>query len=63
MDDGAVHLLVEIEIEGIERAIRIAETRLLVPALEEPVLPTEQLVGHEHRHEIDRCKLFRLGVT
>ena len=32
VDRRAIHLLVEIEIEGVERAIGIAETRPLVPA-------------------------------
>ena len=55
VDQRAVHLLVEIEIEGIERAIGIAKARLFVPALEQAVLSPQQLVGHEHRHEIDRA--------
>ena len=42
VDQRAVHLLVEIEIEGIERAIGIAEARLFVPALEQPVLPAQR---------------------
>ena len=63
VDQRAIHLLVEIEIEGVERAIRITEARLFVPALEQPVLPAQELVGHEHRHEIDRRELLGLGVT
>src|SRR3989442_15379109 len=37
VDQRPVHLLVEIEIEGIERAIRITEASLLMPALELPI--------------------------
>ena len=63
VDQRAVHLLVEIKVEGVERAIGIAKARLFVPALEQSVLPTQQLVGHERRHEIDRRELLGLGVT
>ena len=45
VDQRAIHLLVEIEIEGVERAVGIAEARLLVPALEQAVLPAQELVG------------------
>ena len=47
----------------IERAVRIAEARLFVPALEQAVLSAQELVGHEHRHEIDRRELLGLGVA
>src|SRR5262249_53115156 len=62
VDQRAIHLLVELEIEGVERAIRITEGGLFVRALEEPILPTEQLVRDEHRDEIDRREFFGLGV-
>ena len=62
MDQRPVHLLVEIEVESIERAIRVAEARLFVPALEEAVLPTQELVGHQHRDQIDRRELLGLGM-
>ena len=57
VDQGPVHLLVEIEIESVQRACRITEARLFVPALEETILPTQQLIGHEHRDQIDRSDL------
>jgi len=63
VDQRPVHLFVEIEIDGIERAFRVTEARLLVPALEEPILPTQELVGHEHRDENDRRDLLGLGVA
>jgi hypothetical protein len=44
VDQRSIHRLVEIEIEGIERAIRITEARLFVPALEEAILPAQELV-------------------
>ena len=42
VDQRAVHLLVELEIEGVERAIGIAEARLFQAALEEAVLSTQE---------------------
>ena len=44
VDERAIDLLVEIKIEAVERAIGIAKARLLVAALEEAILPAEQLV-------------------
>jgi hypothetical protein len=63
VDQRPVHLLVEIEIEGIERAFGVAEAGLLVPALEETILATQKLVGHEHRDQIDRRDLLGLSVA
>jgi hypothetical protein len=63
VNQRAIHLLVEIEIEAVERALGITKARLFVPALEEAVLPAQELVGHEHRDQIDRGDLFGLGVT
>jgi len=48
-DEGAVHLLVEVELEGVERLADIAEAGLLEPALQEPVLTLQQLVLDEGR--------------
>src|SRR5262249_9421466 len=61
-DEGAVHLLVEVEIEGVEGLARVAEAGLLKPALEEPVLTLEQLVLDQGRQEVDRGQLLRLGL-
>ena len=63
VDQRPVHLLVEIEIEAIEGAIGIAEARLFVPTLEQPLLSAQELVRDEHRDEINRRQLLRLGVT
>ena len=62
VDQRSIHLLVEIEIEGVERAAGITEARLFVSALEQSVLPAQQLVRHEDRHEIDRRELLGLGM-
>jgi len=43
--------------------VRVAKARLFVPPLEQAVLPTQEFVGHERRHEIDRRQLLGLGVA
>src|SRR5205809_7346200 len=63
VDQRAVHLLVEIEIEGIERAIGSANARQFMTTLEETVLSPQELVRDEHRHEIDGRDLFRLRLA
>ena len=45
------------------RPIGIAEARLFVRSLEESVLPTQELVGHQRRHEIDRGESVGLRLT
>ena len=62
-DEGAVHLLVEVEVEGVEGLAGVAEAGLLVPALKEPVLAAHQLVVDEGRDEVERGELFGLGLT
>ena len=63
VDQRAVHLLVEIKVEIVQGAIRIVEAGLFVPALEQAVLATQELVGHERGHQIDRREPFGLGLT
>ena len=63
VDQRPVHLLVEIEIEGIERAIGIAKARQFMATLEQAVLSPQQLVGDEHRHQIDGRDLLRLRLA
>ena len=62
-DERAVHLLVEVEIEILERAIGVAEARQLVPARQQPVFAPAELVGDERGHEIERGQPFGLGVA
>ena len=45
MDEGPVHPLVQIKIEGVGRAVRIAKARLLDAARDRPVLPPLPSVG------------------
>jgi transposase InsO family protein len=51
-DERTVHLLVEVEVEGVERLVGIAEAGLLEPAVEQPVLAREQLVLDEGRQKV-----------
>ena len=60
-DERAVHLLVEVEIEVVERLVRVTEARLLDPALDEPVRSALNLVGEERGEEVERREPARLG--
>ena len=61
-DEGAVDLLVEGEVEAVERAVGVAKPRLLVPPGEQPVLAALELVGDERREQVDRRHLLGLGL-
>ena len=63
VDERAIHLLVEIEIEAVERAIGIAKARLLVPPLEQPVLSALEFVADERGDEIERRESFGLRLA
>jgi len=62
VDECAIHLLVEIKVKGVERALRVPEARELVPALEETVLAATEFVGDEGGHKIDGCHPLGLGL-
>ncbi len=63
VDEGAVHLLVEVEVEAVEGPVGVAEAGLLRAAGEEPVLSAQQLVGDERGDEVDGGELLGLGLT
>jgi hypothetical protein len=63
VDEGAVHLLVEIQVKGIEGAVRVAEARLLDPPRDEPVLPPDEFITDQRGDEIDRRLFLRLGLA
>ena len=63
VDERAMHLLVEIEVEAVEAAVRIAKPGLPGPALEQPVLPTEQFVADERGDEIGEREALRLRLA
>jgi hypothetical protein len=62
IDKRSIHLLVEIKIKGVERALGVTEARELVPALEQPVLPAAEFVGDEGGDEIDGRHLLGLRL-
>lgn len=57
VDEMAIHLLVELEVEGVERLTGIAKARLLAAALEQPIGTTRELVAHELRQDRTRTAL------
>jgi hypothetical protein len=61
-DEAAVHLLVEVEIEGVQPLVRVAEAGLLDAAGEEAVLAAQELVADEGGEEIDRRQRGGLGL-
>ena len=63
VDERAVHLLVEGEIEAVEGAVRVAEGSLLETPTEEPVLSPRELVADKRRDEVDGSRLLRLCLV
>ena len=61
-DEAAIHLLVEVEVKGVERLARVAEGGLLEAPVEEPILAPEQLVAHERGEEVDGSQRVGLGL-
>ncbi len=59
-DQAAIHLLVEVEIEGIEGLVRLAKQSVLGTALEQPIGSDGELVGDERGKEIDRSHVSAL---
>jgi len=61
-NDLPIHLLVEIEIKGVEGLLRVAESGLLDASGEEAILAAQELVADEGRDEIDGWLLLRLRL-
>ena len=59
-DEGARHLLVEVEVKDVEPLAGVAEARELHPPFKQPVLAAEQLVLDEPREEIEGRQLLGL---
>src|SRR6266496_1717535 len=57
----AVHLFVEVEIEGVQPLVRVTEAGLLDAAGEQPVLAAQELIADESGEEVDRRQLSGLG--
>src|SRR5437762_2581243 len=63
VDQSPVHLLVEIKVEGVERAVGVAEARGFDATTRESVLTPQQLVGDERCDEVDWREPLGLRVT
>ena len=63
VDERAVHLLVEVEVEAVERAVRVAEARLLVRRSKSRSWRRSELVGDERGDEVDGRQLFGLRLA
>ena len=61
VDEGPVHLLVEVEVEGVQALADVTEAGLGEPAVEQAILPADEFVLHEAGKEVDRGKLLGLG--
>ncbi|WNZ62690.1 hypothetical protein QEG98_02360 [Myxococcus sp. MxC21-1] len=61
-DEAAIHLLVEVEVEAVERLSRVAEGALLEAALDEAVASASQLVVDEGGEEVERSELLGLRL-
>ena len=60
-DEAAVHLLVEVEVEGVEGLVRRrGSCGVLDAAFEEAIAAARELVGDERGEEVDRGHLARL---
>jgi hypothetical protein len=59
-DEGAVHLLVEVEVERVQALVAVAEAGLLEAPGEEAILPADEFVLYEAGEEIDRGQLLGL---
>ena len=59
-DQAAIHLGIEVEVEVVERLLRVAEGGLLAPPLQQAVTAPGQFVGDQARDQIDRR--HRLGL-
>ena len=61
-DERAVDLLVEGEVEAVERAVGISEAGLLVAPGEQPVLAALEFVGDERGDQVERGHLLDLSL-
>ena len=62
-DERAIHLLVEGEVEGVERALGVTEAGLLAPAFEKAILAALEFVAHKCGHEVDGWEVFGLSLS
>ena len=62
-NQAPIHLLVEIEIEVVERFLWITELRLFSPPFQQSVAAASEFIGHQAGEEVDRRHWFRLGLV
>ncbi len=61
-DELAVHLPVEVEVEGVERPTDVAKGRVLEATGEQTILSSHELVTDEGGEEVERDLLFGLRL-
>src|SRR5437660_706384 len=62
-DQAAVHLLVEVEVEVVERFLCIAELGLLFPPLQQALAATSEFVGDQTGEQVDRGERLALRLA
>src|SRR5205807_1462654 len=61
-NQASVHLLVEVEIEIVERHLRIAKLCLFAAPFQQSVAATSQFIGYQTGKEVDGGHRLRLGL-
>ena len=61
-DEAAIHLLVEVEVEGVERPTTVPKLGVLGSSFDQTILSANQFVLHQHRDEVDRRQLVALRL-
>src|SRR5882672_62633 len=62
-DQTTIHLLIEVEVEVVERSLRITKLRLFSSPLKQPFAATSEFVGYQAGDEIDGRHRFHLGLV
>src|SRR2546430_3221248 len=62
-DQTAIHLLVEVEVEVVESALRVAKLGLLGPALQQAIAATSEFVRDQTGEEVDGWHGFGLRLV
>jgi hypothetical protein len=54
-DMAAIHLWIELEIEGVQALVSVAELGLLVTTIQQPLAATGKFVRDQDGDQVDRC--------
>jgi hypothetical protein len=57
-----IHLFVEVEVEAVERLVRVTKPSLLFSPLQQAIATTIQFVGDQAGEEVNRGHGFGLGL-